>query len=87
MGPWPMSFDELDDNQVIELAKKVYERFGVVNRLSPENDDLLRRWAAVCMEMDARGITDTVTEGEHGDVVKLVKAFGGGLDEPDFLSE
>jgi hypothetical protein len=60
------------DNEVVAEAAYVYKHFQAVDRYSAENDDLLRRWGAVCMEMAIRGITDTVTEGGHGDIIDIV---------------
>ena len=68
----------MDDGEVLAYARLVYARFRVVPRWHAENDELLRRWAAVCAQMARRGMTDTVTEGGRGgDVVELARKTEG----------
>ena len=53
----------MSDNEVLELARELYRLLKVTPRWSAVNDDLIRAWGRVCLEMNQRGILDTVTEG------------------------
>jgi hypothetical protein len=80
MGPRPRRedspYDGMDDNAVIEEARRIYSRLQRVPRWSDENDSLLRAWGGICGEMGRRGICDAVTEGRPaGD--KLMRLMTG----------
>lgn len=63
MGPWPENLASLDDNQVIEQARRIYAQLQTTPRWSADNDNLIRAWGRICTEMGRRGISETVTEG------------------------
>lgn len=64
-------YEDLTDNEVITLARRVHARFRVVARWEPENDGLIREWGDVLRELGRRGITDTVTEAGPVDILEL----------------
>lgn len=63
MGPHEPALSDLSDNEVIERARHLYHRLQVTDHWADDNERLVREWGLVCMEMGARGITDSVTEG------------------------
>lgn len=63
MGPWPDETASLSDNEVIEQARRIYAQLQTTPRWAAENDDLIRAWGRICVEMGRRGISETVTEG------------------------
>lgn len=75
MGTAAMSetYEGLDDNEVIAMARDIYRQFQVTPRWSAANDVLLRQWGSICGEMSRRGISEVVTEGGRQDVIDLFK--------------
>jgi hypothetical protein len=62
--PAPRPYSDLadkDDAEVISTAREVYRKLQRTPRWSGENDTLICAWAAVCAEMNRRGLTDDVT--------------------------
>jgi hypothetical protein len=58
-------FADLDDGQLIDRAREIYRACQRVPRWHEDNDKLIRQWGAVCREMGARGMNDSVCEGER----------------------
>ena len=57
-----LPYRHLADSEVVSAAREVYRQLQISPRWSSDNDRLIRAWAAVCSEMNLRGLTDTVTE-------------------------
>jgi hypothetical protein len=63
MGPRD-ELAQMTNNDVLTTARDVHVRMMSADRDSENYQELLVAWREVCQELNRRGMTDTVTEGD-----------------------